>query len=263
MRLYGSFAKIDKEQRVVAGYASTEATDAHGETILKSAIEAALDGYLEFPAVRQIHQLDAVGKTIEATVDDRGLYIECKIVDDTAWTKITEGVFMGFSVGGKILARDKDDKTVITKIRLDEISLVDRPSNPEAKIDLWKAAGAEVDPVTKANAALDAIEGKIDRLMNPGPADALMKIFEAQAAEIDRLTKLVDDLQKAPLPAKTYGANLFKAISKEEDARGGGRDSEASIEDAELLLAELSEEDRALLLIKASHRLPRPVTSTQ
>jgi HK97 family phage prohead protease len=141
MRLYGTLQKIDKEQRMVWGYASTENKDAHGETITKGAIEAALDDYLEFANIREMHQLSAVGTAEETQVDDKGLYLGAKIVDDVAWQKVTSGVYKGFSVGGKVLARDPDNKKIITKIRLDEISLVDRPSNPEAVFDVWKAAG--------------------------------------------------------------------------------------------------------------------------
>src|SRR6478752_5506599 len=153
MRFYGSIQKVDKEQRVVAGYASTEAVDAHGEIVTKAAIEAALDDYLEFANVREMHQLSAVGVTEEASVDDKGLYIAAKITDDVAWGKVTSGTYKGFSIGGKTLARDPDDKTIITKILLTEISLVDRPSNPEARFDVWKAVGAN-DPIAKIEAAL-------------------------------------------------------------------------------------------------------------
>jgi HK97 family phage prohead protease len=156
MRLYGNIQKIDSEKRTVAGYASTEATDAQGETVLKSAIEAALDDYLEFANIREMHQLSAVGKAVEAEVDDKGLYIVAHIVDDGAWGKVTSGVYKGYSVGGKVLARDKDDRKIITKILLTEISLVDRPSNPEARFDVWKAAGAPtLDSVFQAMTAED------------------------------------------------------------------------------------------------------------
>jgi HK97 family phage prohead protease len=141
MRLYGSLTKIDSEQRIVAGYASTEAVDAHGEIVTKAAIEAALEGYLEFANVREMHQLSAVGVTEEASIDDRGLYIAAKITDDIAWGKVKSGTYKGFSIGGKTLARDPDNRKIITKIALNEISLVDRPSNPEARFDVWKAAG--------------------------------------------------------------------------------------------------------------------------
>ena len=39
MHFYGSIQKVDAEKRMIWGYASTEAIDAHGETVLKSAIE--------------------------------------------------------------------------------------------------------------------------------------------------------------------------------------------------------------------------------
>lgn len=141
MQLYGNLTKIDTEQQIVAGYASTECIDRAGEIVLKSAIEDALDDYLEYGNIRQMHQLSAVGKAVDASVDDKGLYIEARIVDDDAWKKVTTGVYAGWSIGGKTLGRDPDNRNIITKIRLDEISLVDRPANPEAVIDLWRAAG--------------------------------------------------------------------------------------------------------------------------
>ena len=107
MQLYGNLTKIDIEQRIVAGYASTECIDRAGEIVLKSAIEDALDDYLEYGNIRQMHQLSAVGKAVDASVDDKGLYIEARIVDDDAWKKVTTGVYAGWSIGGKTLGRTR------------------------------------------------------------------------------------------------------------------------------------------------------------
>lgn len=173
MRFYGNIQKVDAEQRMVWGYASTEDVDAHGEIILKSAIEAALADYMEFANIREMHQLSAVGTAEEASVDDRGLYLGAKIVDDTAWGKVTSGVYKGFSIGGKVLARDKDDKKTITAILLTEVSLVDRPSNPEARFDVWKAVGFRSNDgivdrlertVSYVQAQADDIRVRLDRL---------------------------------------------------------------------------------------------------
>jgi hypothetical protein len=142
MRFYASIAKVDAEQRMVWGYASTEAVDGEGETILRSAIEGALDDYMKFANIREMHQLSAVGVAKEAAIDDKGLYLGAKIVDDDAWQKVIEGVYKGFSIGGKALARDPANRKTITQLRLFEISLVDRPCNPEAVFDCWKAADA-------------------------------------------------------------------------------------------------------------------------
>ena len=141
MHLYGSIQKVDSEQRMVYGYASTETVDSSGEIVKKSAIEEALEDYLSWGNVREMHALSAVGKTVEASVDDIGLFIGAHIVDDAAWKKIKAGVYNGFSIGGKVLARDPKNRKIVTKVLLNEISIVDRPCNPDAKFDIWKAVG--------------------------------------------------------------------------------------------------------------------------
>jgi hypothetical protein len=88
-----------------------------------------------------MHQMSAVGIAEEASVDDKGLYVGARIVDPRAWDKVTTGVYKGFSVGGRVKSRDPADRNVITGLSLTEISLVDRPANPEAVFDCWKAAG--------------------------------------------------------------------------------------------------------------------------
>ena len=140
-RFYAPIAKVDDEQRLVWGYASTEALDADGEVITLAALRDALDDYLKFPALREMHQLSAAGRIDQAAIDDRGLYVAARVVDDNAWRKVTAGVYAGFSVGGRATARAPTDRKIITGLRLTEISLVDRPSNPEAVFDCWKANG--------------------------------------------------------------------------------------------------------------------------
>jgi len=143
MRFYGSFSKVNQEERTVSGYASTEAVDEVGERILKSGIEEALADYMKFANIREMHEPSAVGIASDAFVDDKGLYITAKVVDSQAWEKVTAGVYKGFSVGGRVLKRNDTDRRVIEKMRLCEISLVDRPCNPEAVFDVYKAIDAD------------------------------------------------------------------------------------------------------------------------
>ena len=147
MKIFAEIAKIDEEQRLVMGYASTEAMDKQGEIVKLDAIKAALPDYLEFGNIREMHQPSAVGIAKGAEVDETGLYLTAKVVDDAAWTKVKEGVYKGFSIGGKVTARDAIRKNVVTGVDLMEISLVDRPANPEAKFDMFKAeAPAQAEP---------------------------------------------------------------------------------------------------------------------
>jgi hypothetical protein len=98
---------------------------------------------MRFANIREMHRPSAVGVAKEAIIDDRGLYLAAKIVDDEAWGKVIEGVYKGFSIGGRVTARDPADRGVITGLALTEISVVDRPANPEAVFDCWKASGGD------------------------------------------------------------------------------------------------------------------------
>jgi HK97 family phage prohead protease len=149
MKIFVPIAKIDDEQRLVYGYATTEALDAHGEVVKRAAIEAALPHYMRFANIREMHQLSAVGVAKEAEFDEKGLYLKAKVVDDEAWAKVREGVYKGFSIGGRVTRRDAADRNLITGVELNEISLVDRPANPEAMIDAFKVWS---DPALKIGA---------------------------------------------------------------------------------------------------------------
>jgi len=132
-------AKIDNDQRMVYGYASTDSKDADGEVITIDALNAALPGYMKFANLREMHQLSAVGVAKSAEVDEKGLYLGGKIVDDDAWEKVKAGVYKGFSIGGTVTMRDPANPKSITGLDLIEISVVDRPCNPDCLIDVWKA----------------------------------------------------------------------------------------------------------------------------
>lgn len=151
MKIYLPFAKVDAGNREVWGYASTEARDDQGEIVKRDALMAALGDYMRFANIREMHQLSAVGVAREAAIDDKGLYVGARIVDDQAWQKVVEGVYKGYSIGGRVTQRDATDYKTITGLVLNEISLVDRPANPEAVFDYWKAAGASTMPETRFN----------------------------------------------------------------------------------------------------------------
>src|ERR1700690_1790485 len=143
LQLYWPLAKIDRAARLVYGYASTEATDSQGEIVTRQALEAALPAYMRFANIREMHLPSAVGVAQEAVVDDKGLWLKASIVDDEAWRKVREGVYKGFSIGGAVTARAAEAPHIVTGLDLTEISLVDRPANPEAVFAVWKSADGD------------------------------------------------------------------------------------------------------------------------
>jgi hypothetical protein len=147
VRLYGELTKVEPQEDgtiIVTGIASTGSVDDAGETVRPEAMKAALPDYMKFGAVREMHGLSAAGTALKATTDANGVTtIEAHVVDPIAVKKVETQVYKGFSIGGKVLERDASDRKIITKLKLNEISLVDRPCNAEAVINMWKADGAE------------------------------------------------------------------------------------------------------------------------
>ena len=179
--MFVPFSKVDKVKKLVGGIATSEAVDSYGDIVRIEAIKKALPSYLEFGNIREMHMPSAVGtiKDHELNEKKKYLYIEVKVVDDSAWEKVLAGVYKGFSIGGNVIeavpltinvpksmvneqgevdkkkfndftaSNKKSEEEMIEvftggfdilNLELIEISLVDRPANPEALIDSFKSA---------------------------------------------------------------------------------------------------------------------------
>jgi HK97 family phage prohead protease len=253
MRLYAPIAKIDAEEHMVWGYASTEAEDDQGEIVTRAALAGALGDYMKFANIREMHRMSAVGVAEEAAVDEHGLFVGARIVDAAAWDKVREGVYKGFSIGGKVKSRDPADRRVITALALSEISLVDRPANPEAVFDCWKSEGGErmAEAHDATMASLHEVVGRLDACLKALNEIDLAKAFVGEILpRLDALAKRVDEIAATPLPPLTAARGL-SAIAKRDD--GGAA---ASPDDVVAALARMSEEERTLALIKAAHATP-------
>jgi HK97 family phage prohead protease len=146
--IFVEITKIDEEQRIVGGYATTDSVDLEGEIIDLDATREAVEEYRQWGNVRYMHQPHAVGVVKEMEVDDKGLYVKVKVVDDECWVKVKEGVLKAFSIGFRILDCIWDaikEAWRITKYRLIEISLVDRPANPDCAYSVVKRADVPED----------------------------------------------------------------------------------------------------------------------
>jgi phage head maturation protease len=251
MRFYWPIAKIDAEQRMVWGYASTEAEDDQGETVTRQALQAALDDYMRFANIREMHQASAVGVATDATIDDKGLYLAAKIVDGEAWEKVVAGVYKGFSIGGRVVARDPADRSVITGLRLTEISVVDRPANPEAVFDCWKFAGEPFDEPRGARFDIEALSERVAKRARADIAEAVAKLTGDLLPLLEALRARVEDIARTPLPPQTM-ARGYTAIAKRDDGAIGLTTGD----DIVTALARMSDEERTLILIKAAHANP-------
>ena len=189
----------------VWGYASADTEDSDGEIITADAMKAALPGYMKWGAVREMHQAKAAGTAIEAEVQDDGkTWFGAHIVDAEAVKKVKANVYKGFSIGGKVTERDELNKTVIKGLNLIEVSLVDRPANPDAVMTMYKAEG--LDEEAPAGDEISAVD-QLAELLNKGEVTP------------ERLLELAKVETKTP-ETETEGTNPGTETTSDEIKKG-------------------------------------------
>jgi hypothetical protein len=151
VRLSLPFAKVDKERRIVSGFASLDNLDKQGDIVTS---EASMKAFANFRGnIREMHQPLAVGKMVNFKEDRyfdpatkkfyNGVFVSAYVskgAQDT-WEKVLDGTLTGFSIGGRMNKWDdgydeKSDSTIriIKDYDLVELSLVDSPANQFANI---------------------------------------------------------------------------------------------------------------------------------
>jgi hypothetical protein len=167
------FSKVDKDRRIVSGFATLDNVDKQDDIVTT---DASLKAFAKFRGnIREMHQPISVGKMVSFREDKyfdpetkkfyTGVYVSAYVskgAQDT-WEKVLDGTLSGFSIGGRMNKWDdaydeKMDKSVrvIKDYDLVELSLVDNPANQFANImSIEKVDG--VDTI-KGDAASTEIE---------------------------------------------------------------------------------------------------------
>jgi hypothetical protein len=151
VRLSMPIGKIDKERRVVSGFATLDNVDKQGDVVDTG---ASLTAFKNFRGnLREMHQPSAVGKVVSFKEDKyfdpqtkkfySGVYVSAYVSKGAqdAWEKVLDGTYSGFSIGGNIkkfddIYNEGTEKAVrmIKEYELHELSLVDNPANQFANI---------------------------------------------------------------------------------------------------------------------------------
>ena len=257
LELFLPLIKVDLDQRLVAGVATAEAPDRSGEIFdyasskpyfeTWSAEAAAASGGKSLGAVRAMHGRIAAGKLTDIAFDDEAkrIVVSAKIVDDDEWEKVLEGVYTGFSQGGRYVKRWADPQTGLVRYTAEphEISLVDLPCLPGATFEVVKDGVVEKRafavrgeaPAELTAAALaapeppePAAETKTEERARPpltppsaapGAPEALAKAAAALAEAALKLERLADEnarLRQALDDASPVIADLTQRIQRLE-----------------------------------------------
>ena len=162
VRLSMPIAKVDKERRIVSGFATLDNVDKQNDIVTS---EASVKAFSNFRGnIREMHQPSAVGKMVSFKEDKyfdpeskkfySGVFVSAYVSKgaQNTWEKVLDGTLSGFSIGGKMNKWDdaydeKMDKTIriIKDYDLVELSLVDSPANQFASVvSIEKVDGVNV-----------------------------------------------------------------------------------------------------------------------
>ena len=256
-KLYAEITKMEAQDDgtvKVWGYASSEAVDSDGEVIAAEAMKAAIPDYMKFGAVREMHGSNAAGTAIEINVEDDGrTFFGAHIVDPVAVTKVKTGVYKGFSIGGSVTARDELNKSQITGLKLTEISLVDRPANPDAVFTCFKADkpkdGEEVadkddesakktdetpaDDTEKADDKSDKkVDDKEDDKKDEAEKSASVNLSESEIAILKAVLAKAEKQEAATKADEPVDESVSKSDKSDDLAKAEMADALAKAQDA-------------------------------
>lgn len=160
------FAKVDKKNRLVSGFATLDNVDTQGDIVLAEASAKAFSRARG--NIREMHQPIAVGKMVDFREQEffdteanngegalyRGIFVTAYVSEgaEDTWKKVLDETLTGFSIGGEI--KDSSNEFVkeagrtirfIKDYDLTELSLVDNPANQLANVfSIQKSASGSV-----------------------------------------------------------------------------------------------------------------------
>lgn len=157
---YSSLVLSETDKRLVEGFANVSVLDRQGDVVPVEAMSQAMLNYMDKGGIILLsHENKPVGKVVQWNVQKPegssgdGIHIIAQIytdsaLGDAAWKMLKEKMITGFSIGG--VAREvkeiRDKGAVggvareLTKIELNEISLVQIPANQEAIVETLSVA---------------------------------------------------------------------------------------------------------------------------
>jgi hypothetical protein len=174
--------------------------------------------------IREQHSNIAAGVATDYELKSDGHYITALVVDPVSAKKVEHGVLKGFSIGIKNPRVIQDSKAANGRIvdgQIVEVSLVDRPANPNCQLVLAKSAG-EDETVIQVEELIETEETVEDNVLQS--SDNL----EKESDSMDKTTvsvpkSIVGDLvkfDKAQFEAARNALASLIAVEAEEIKEG-------------------------------------------
>lgn len=138
--------KLDDGTLMVYGKATDDSVDIDQQICDAAWLGKAMPEWFKTGGnIREQHSNIAAGVAKELNSTNDGHYISALVVDPVSVKKVETGVLKGFSIGIRAPRIVRDEKAANGRIidgQIVEVSLVDRPANPNAKLMLAKSDNA-------------------------------------------------------------------------------------------------------------------------
>jgi hypothetical protein len=240
---YAAIIKQEKQDDgtlLVYGKATDDSVDIDQQICDAAWLEKAMPEWFKSGGnIREQHSNIAAGVAKELDSKTDGHYISALVVDPVSVKKVETGVLKGFSIGIRAPRIVRDNKAANGRIidgQIVEVSLVDRPANPNAKLMLAKSDNTDnlvqVEELIEAETVKgENMEHEEDKAVSEKPSkeEALEKLKEAHKMykEMEKMCKELgcsDDEMKS-----AYGE------SAEEETEEGSKPeaAEEEVEEAE------------------------------
>lgn len=215
----GASKKDDGAIGYLEGYASTNEVDSYNEIVEPDAFTEAMSEYMKFPIVLFGHAWNdkPIGKVTDFRIDTKGLWVRIALADTEEGRDIKSliefGILKSFSIGFWILKYEDNSgdgkPNRILKLKLAEISVVNRPANQGALFEQVAASQLNLRSINQISRR-DGIEGV--RKMEP---------TEIKSAVEPMLAPIVKDIGTANTLIEKQGRTIKEFIDGQEKVNSG------------------------------------------
>ena len=228
---YASIMKSEKQEDgtlKVYGKATDDSIDIDSQICDEGWLKSAMPAWFETGGnVREQHSNIAAGVATDYEAKADGHYITALVVDPVSVKKVETGVLKGFSIGIRAPRIIKDAKAVNGRIvdgQIVEVSLVDRPANPNAKLMLAKAAengelmAVKQSAVTPADIAhlVTKSENVIEEAINAVEAVA-HEVAEVVETVVTEVEAVVAEAEKVAPEVETVAHDVETVVETVEE----------------------------------------------
>jgi len=174
--------KLEDGTMMVYGKATDDTLDLDQQICDPTWLDTAMPTWFKTGGnIREMHTSSAAGKATEYERKNDGHYINTLIVDPMAVKKTELGVYQGFSIGIKAPRVIRDEKAANGRIvdgQIVEVSLVDRPANPSAKLMLAKSV--------EGDSTLEKVEEMVEEQVTAKSLNEAIKALAPDTAKFDQ-----------------------------------------------------------------------------